>query len=400
MKRILFVDDEPMILEGLQNLLRRKRKKWEMVFALGGEKAIEALEKTPFDVIVTDMRMPGIDGATLLKEVHLNYKKTVRIVLSGYSEMEAALRAIPVAHQFLSKPCKADLLDSVIERACHLQDLISDEILLKALGNIDNLPPIPRMYTALTNALVDPDTGAEDIAEILEQDMAMCAKILQIVNSSFFASAMPITNIKAAVTRLGFQMVKNLAMSLEVFKARTTPHVIGFSVDLLQEHSLLVANLAQKFLRDKRQSEDTFMAAMLHDIGQLIMATELPDQFKKAIETVKTESVPLHVAEEKIYGVTHAEIGAYLLGVWGLPYPIVEAVANHHNPGRVLSHDFGALSAVHIAESLISEAEENLKGPPYLDLDYLENMGVMDQLPSWRKMVPELMENSEKGVSG
>lgn len=151
MKHILFVDDEPMILEGLQNMLRRKRKKWKMVFVLGGEKAIEALEAEPFDVIVTDMRMPGMDGATLLKEVQRKYKKTVRIVLSGYSEMESALRAVPVAHQFLSKPCKAELLDSVIERACHLQDLVDDETLVKTIGKIETLPPLPRMYTALTD---------------------------------------------------------------------------------------------------------------------------------------------------------------------------------------------------------------------------------------------------------
>ncbi|MFQ5580791.1 MAG: HDOD domain-containing protein [Nitrospiria bacterium] len=399
MKSILFVDDEPMILEGLQNLLRRKRKKWEMVFALGGEKALEELKKAPFDVIVTDMRMPGIDGAALLKEVHLHHKKTVRIVLSGYSELEAALRAIPVAHQFLSKPCQPELLDSVIERACNLQDLISDEVLLKSIANIDNLPPVPRMYSALTNALMNPDTGAEDIAKILEQDMAMCAKLLQIVNSSFFASAMPTTNIKSAVTRLGFQMVKNLAMSLEVFKTKTTPNVPGFSVDRLQAHSLLVANLSTNLPTQKQLSEDTYMAAMLHDIGQLIMATELPDKLKKAIETANKETIPLHAAEEKLYGVTHAEIGAYLLGMWGLPYPVVEAVANHHDPGRVSQHDFAPLSAVHIADGLISEAEENLEAPPYLDLDYLESMGVMNQLESWRKMVPKLMTIDQGGTS-
>ncbi len=399
MKRILFVDDESMILEGLQNLLRRKRNKWEMVFALGGEKALEALETAPFDVIVTDMRMPGMDGATLLKEVQLKYKKTVRIVLSGYSEMEAALRAVPVAHQFLSKPCKAELLDQVIERACHLQDLVDDETLVKTIGKIETLPPLPRMYTALTKALVDPNAGADEIARILERDMAMSAKLLQLVNSSFFASAMPITNIKFAVVRLGFQMIKNLAMSLDVFKSKAPPNVQGFSIDLLQEHSFLVASVATRLLKDKQQSEDAFMSGMLHDIGQLIMATELPDKLEKAIEIAHAESLPLHVAEERLFGVTHAEVGAYLLGMWGLPYPIVEAVANHHDPMRVPSHDFGILDAVYIAETLISEAEDEPELALSLDLDYLEGLGVKDQVESWRKMVPELMESSLKGTS-
>jgi len=246
---------------------------------------------------------------------------------------------------------------------------------------------------------VDPHADAEDVARILEQDVAMSAKLLQLVNSSFFASAMPITSVKFAVVRLGFQMMKNLAMSLEVFKSRALPRVQGFSMDHLQQHSFLVASVVNRLINDRQQSEDAFMAGMLHDIGQLIMATELPEKLEKAIEVAKAESLPLHVAEEKLYGVTHAEVGAYLLGIWGLPYPIVEAVANHHHPSRVPPHDFGILDAVHIAECLISEVEDDEKASSPLNLDYLEALGVMDKVASWRKMVPELMESSLKGTS-
>lgn len=395
MKRILFVDDEPRILEGLQNMLRRQRSQWDMVFALGGENALEALEKSAFDVIVTDMRMPGIDGAALLREVQQNHKNTVRIVLSGYAELEAALRIVPVAHQFLTKPCKPEVLENVIERACNLQALVSNEALLKTIGKIEKLPPLPRMYTALTQALANPSTGAGEISKILEQDMAMCAKLLQLVNSSFFASAMKITNIQFAVVRLGFQTIKNLALSLELFQSDIVSKVSGFSVEKLQKQALLTANIAKRLLSEKQHSDDAFMAAMLHDIGLLIMATELPDDLEEAVYIARTEKIPLHEAEEKSLGVTHAEIGAYLLGVWGLPYPIVEAVANHHRPTRVASQHFDTLAAVYVADCLRQKAE-NILPAPALDHGYLENLGVLGQLDAWGKIASTQVMESQK----
>lgn len=104
-KRVLFVDDEQEVLEGLRNLLRRNRHEWDMVFALGGYEALAELSRGTVDVVVTDMRMPGMDGAQLLAQVKTVSPSTARLVLSGHAEKEAILRALPVAHQFLSKPC-------------------------------------------------------------------------------------------------------------------------------------------------------------------------------------------------------------------------------------------------------------------------------------------------------
>ncbi len=395
MKRILFVDDEPRILEGLQNLLRRQRRKWDMVFALGGEHALEELKKAPFDVIVTDMRMPGIDGAALLREVQQTHKNTVRIVLSGYTELEAALRVVPVAHQFLTKPCSPEVLENVVERACTLQALVSNEVLLQTIGKIEKLPPLPRMYSALTTALSDPDTGAEEVSKILGQDIAMCAKMLQLVNSSFFASAMKITNIQFAVVRLGFQTIKNLALSLELFHSDIVSRVEGFSVETLQKEALMTAHIAKSLFKEKRQSDDAFMAAMLHDIGTLIMATEIPDELEQAIQVSKEEHIPQHEAEQKVIGVTHAEVGAYLLGVWGLPYPIVEAVANHHTPGRVPSQDFDTLAAVYVSDYLRREVENDITLALPLDEAYLEKLGVSEQMGDWRKIAEKQAENMQ-----
>lgn len=393
MKKILFVDDEPRILEGLRNLLRRQRKQWDMVFAEGGKAALGELGKADFDVIVSDMRMPGMDGATLLKRVQEEHPRTVRIVLSGFTELEAALRAVPVAHQFLTKPCSADELVNVVDRACNLHGLVSDSRLQETIGHVDRLPPAPRMYSQLTSVLANPNATAQDVAKVLQQDVAMCAKLLQLVNSSFFTSRMPITDVEFAVVRLGLRMVKNLVMSVEVFQM-SAPRTKGFSIEALQEHALLTAGVAQTLLPDKLQADNAFMAGLLHDIGKLIMACELPDQLETAIATATETREPLHVVENRLFGITHAEVGGYLLGMWGLPYPIVEAVAFHHVPARVATRAFDVLGAVHIADVLVGEAladkhEGHCHVPTPIDEEYVESLDLAGQLDSFRALAAE-----------
>lgn len=395
MKQILFVDDEPQILEGLQNLLRRHRRKWDMAFALGGEAALKELEGRRFDVIVSDMRMPGLDGATLLGRVQEQYPGTARIVLSGHTELEATMRAVPVAHQFLSKPCDADTLENVVERACNLQALIGDEVVRRIIGKIEKLPSLPHVYAALTKALVDEETTAADVAGILEQDMAICAKLLQLVNSAFFRIARRIASIEDAVVYLGSNMVKNLVLAVEVFRpADEHSKLKGFSFESLQQHALYTASIAAQIATDKQQAEDAFMAGMLHDIGKLILACEFPEYLQQVVATASKDNRPMYVVEQDSKGVTHAEIGAYLLGLWGLPYPIIEAVANHHCPTRVQQRGFDALAAVYVANLLVHESVASASGKgngiyDEVDLAYLETLGVADRLESWRTIATE-----------
>src|SRR5262245_4158883 len=166
MKRILFVDDDQSILDGLRNLLWKYRREMKMAFALGGEDALGQLAKGPFDVIVSDMRMPGMDGATLLQKVKEEYPDVVRIVLSGHAEQEAIFRALPIAHQFLSKPCDADKLCNVIESACRLHTLLNDESVRKAVGKIEKLPSLETTYHELSQAMLRSDASAQTVARI------------------------------------------------------------------------------------------------------------------------------------------------------------------------------------------------------------------------------------------
>lgn len=395
MKHILFVDDEQRILDGLRRMLFHKNGEWTMVFAPGGAEALAALAQTPFDVIVTDMRMPQIDGATLLQRVKTTYPSVVRIVLSGHTELEAALRSVPVAHQFLTKPCDAGTLEEVVNRACQLQSLLNDTEVKKIAGGIDRLPALPKTYQALTAALINADTTVKEIAAIVEQDIAISAKVLQLANSAFFGLSRRVTNITTAVTYMGLNMLKNLALSVEVFRSFDDHAALGISLEQVQIHSLRCAHVAKRLLKDQRQAEDAFMAGLLHDVGKLLLAAHLPDKCAPIAHQAQTTQQPLHIVEQNAWGVTHAEIGAYLLGLWGLPYPIIEAVANHHAPARVPHTTFDTLSAVYVADRLLQAGDTAPE--TVLDMTYLDALGVVDRIPIWQQIVADVQHASTAG---
>lgn len=399
LKRILFVDDEPNVLEGLQNMLRKQRRSWEMVFAIGGEAALAELGKAPFDVIVSDMRMPGMDGATLLERVRERHPATARIVLSGHAEQEAAVRALQVAHRFLSKPCDADSLRLVIEQTVRLQALLSNDAVRQVIGRLDKLPSVPRTYQELVRATADPTVGITDIARIVEQDTAMSIKVLQIVNSAYFGLAQKMTSVSKAVVYIGVELLKGLTLVAHVFSTMTKPPVEGFSYDELQRCSLLTARLAKRLVKEPKLAEDAFTAGLVHDVGKLIVALSVPDDFKQIVSEAGNSELSFHAIEKKRLGMTHAELGAYLLGVWGLPIPVVEAVAFHHQSGLAVDGPFDVVAAVHVADALIDSACGGCKGLPaesQLDLPFLEKTGLAAQLPAWRRVAAEEFAKGEE----
>jgi HD-like signal output (HDOD) protein/CheY-like chemotaxis protein len=396
MRRVLFVDDEPRILEGLRRMLRGQRHEWEMAFAPGGEAALALMEASPFDVIVTDMRMPGMDGAKLLAHVRELHPQVVRIVLSGHTELSTALRVVPVAHQFLAKPCDAGTLRVAVERACHLKGLLNDDSIRRTVGALRDLPSLPRTYEALTEELTNADTSLQKIARIVEQDVGISAKILQLVNSAFFGLAHSITNIEHAVIYLGINTLRSLALSVEIFRVfRPKAPLPGFSLERLERHARLAAHIAARLPVPKHLAEIPMLAGMLHDVGKLILAWKLPDEFKDLLAQAAEEHRPLYKIEEREYGFSHAEIGAYLLGLWGLPYVLVEAVALHHGPNRVPHENFDAVSAVYVANFLAHElevpaSEVSSEDDTETTRKMLAALGVQEDLVGWRAMAAEI----------
>jgi HD-like signal output (HDOD) protein/CheY-like chemotaxis protein len=370
LKRILFVDDDPNVLTGLRNVLRTKRREWEMVFALGPEEAIANLSKGSFDVVVSDMRMPRMDGATLLGKVKELQPWAVRMILSGQTELESAMKSVFVAHMFLSKPCDPALLQSVVDRACRLNSILRSDELRATAGKVQMLPTAPKTYVALNGALVAPTCSVAMIVQIIERDVGLSAKLLQLVNSAFFGLPKRISSLTDTVTYLGFATIKNLALALETFSAAAkTSGLSEARLMALQQHSLLTGQIAQQIdAKATKKTEGAFLAGVLHEVGSLLEVKQTPE-------------------EALFEPVERALLGAYLLGLWGLPHAIIEAVAYHKQPQLVAHSAFELVDIIYVADHLATEAQSGGTADQSLDLDYLRGIGVDDrQLAAMRTM--------------
>ncbi|MBA4394227.1 MAG: two-component system response regulator, partial [Desulfobacca sp.] len=236
--KIIFVDDEPQILKGLQRMLHFLRKEWEMKFVEGGAEALSLLQEEPCDVIVTDMRMPGMDGVQLLSQVKTLFPEMIRLVLSGYSDKEMVLQAVPLAHQYLAKPCDPQTLILAIKRASALCDLLSDHALKKLITQDTTLPSLPALYLELEQVIQTENSTIDRVAEIIAQDLGMTAKVLQLANSSFFGLPRTVSSPKEAVLLIGLKALQALILSVHIFSQFRNASRFQVFLDYLWHHSL------------------------------------------------------------------------------------------------------------------------------------------------------------------
>jgi HD-like signal output (HDOD) protein/ActR/RegA family two-component response regulator len=347
-KRILFVDDEPSLLAALSNLMRRDRHRWDLVFALGGAEALRALEDTAFDVVITDMRMPEIDGLAVLEAVKARSPRTIRIILSGYAESTLVLQALPLVHQFLSKPCDGKTLRATIERCGAGDRLPNDKTLTGMIGSLPCLPSVPALLDQLRDATEDPDVTIDALIAICEQDPALAAKVLQIANTAHFrGDDAPNSSIKVAVATLGVEVMASLAHSAMVCVPTTT--VCQALIGGFQRDAVEAAHQARRSVTDPTRADDAYAAGLLHDIGRLVLAHELGDDYLPAIERARITGAPLWECERDLLGVTHPAVGAHLLGMWALPQELVEACERHHDPRALPTRGSTLVTAAQVA---------------------------------------------------
>ena len=397
MKRILFVDDEKNVLDGVRRMLHSSRNEWEMEFVTSGQAALQACNSRAFDVVVSDLRMPGMDGADLLGQIRDLYPATARIILSGYSEIALAARAVHVAYRVLAKPCDPVDLKATIGRVCTLQDVLNKPVLQTIIGTLGELPSLSSTYIALNNALRDDNVSLSGIASIIEQDIAMSAKILQIVNSAFFGLSQRVSCLEHAVSYLGMDTIRTLALYSEAFRAFVPDKRIPASLwEATQRHSQRTVTIAGTFPLTRKMAEVTRMASLLHDIGTLVLATVVPDQFCSVLANMNAECVSQSDSEATLIGATHAEIGAYLLGLWGIDNIIVEAIAHHHHPARIISTSFDCSVAVYLADLLAHEIDAHPDDAEGLELSEsdrseLSRLGYFDKFPEYRRKAVEAL---------
>ncbi len=369
---VMFVDDESRVRDGIARMIYGLDLDWEVEFAADGQSALDKLARRPADVVVSDMRMPGMDGAQLLKEVIRRTPETMRIVLSGHSDEDCVLRALGVAHRFLCKPCRPEDLVGAVDRISVLRELLGAPEVQAVMAGVPGLPAAPRLFSRLTQLLDDPTIGTHDVADIIGADPALAAKLLQVSNSAFFCRpGRAIKDIGSAVTRLGIRTLRQIALVSEVFGNA------GGGAEHEQILAVAASHLARVIAQGRTEAEEAATSALLAHVGAL-----LPRQVIDAIESRRQKAVDLS-------GPAHAIAGAHLLGMWGLPMGVVEAVAFHHAPIGSREQGLTATGVVHVATALVRDEP--------IDEAYLECVGVLDQLPQWRAAALELQSEMQFG---
>ncbi len=389
-KSVLFVDDDAMVLETLECMFEAQRGEWDLRFAGGGTQALEMMGKYAADVVVSDMRMPKMNGAELLNEIMRQYPKTVRFILSGYADMEMVMRCVGGTHQFLSKPCDVATLQATVRRAIEMDRWLNNDEVKTLVSRVTTLPSLPELYFQILEELRSPEGTLEKVGATIAKDPAMTAKMLQLVNSAFFGVSYQVTSPTEAVMQLGMETIKSLALAIHIFSELDSASARKLHVEKVHHHCLATGTKAKRIARlerqDKRILDEAFTAGLLHDVGRLVLIANLPAEYAEAVRRSEAEKLPLLDAERAVFGVSHAEVGGYLLGLWGLPIAIAEAAVFHHSPRLCQSGTFTSLTAVHAA-NVFEQGQAGSQPPgmrPELDQEYLVKAGVWDRVPAWR----------------
>jgi len=397
--KVLFVDDEPNILAGLKRMLYPLRQEFHTAFAGGGAEALELLSREPFQVVVSDMRMPGMNGAELLGEVQKRHPDIIRIILSGHSDREMILRSVRSAHQYLAKPCDAATLKATIHRIAALQQVLADAALRRVVAGLETLPSLPDLYMEIMEELRSEHASVKRVGEIISRDVGMTAKILQLVNSAFFGHIRHVSSPAHAVELLGLEIIKSLVLSVQIFSQFHPSRLAGLSLARLWQHSLGVGMCARAIALAARQTQevvdDAFLGGILHDAGKLILAANFPDKYRQVVTAEEGAAAAFCPAEEQVFGVTHAAVGAYLFSLWGFPHALVEAVAFHHEPDREVHPGFAPLTAVHVADGLEKclRQEDGSAPESWVNLEYLNSLGLVGNLEAWQQKCRRLLED-------
>jgi len=387
-KKVLFVDDDPLLLETIQETMADMAGKWDMTFLGSGRAGLDAFREAPFDAVVSDLWMPGMNGMEFLQAVQAQYPGTLRFILSSSTDRDLAIQLVERAHQFLSKPCNPAYLKTVVHRALTLGGQVNNEAAKELVARIAQLPAVPALYQEINTLLASDRATMADLSRVIDQDPAMTAMVLKLVNSAFFNLRHTVSSPSEALPFLGIELLKSLVLAHGLFNQVGSFGIPGFTIDQLWQHSLAVAGMARRIAEAEGlgsvRAADFFTAGILHDVGMLILASRFPGEYARALAISLDQGSDLESAECHVFGATHGEVGSYLLGLWGLPAPIVQAAAWHNHPRCQEAGGFTPTLAVHAANALCAPASPHeIFVRQTLDRDYLAEAGLIHRLEAW-----------------
>ena len=378
---VLFVDDDALVLRSVRRALAHD-KRFEVRIAQGGSEGLRCLEAEPVSIVVSDVRMPEMDGVAFLKEVKRRHSAVLRLALSGYADTRSMMGLTSVAHRYLSKPIDPKELGSVLGSMALLTEGIGSPDVLSVVESA--VPGIHRgtaseVLVALENTDFDPD----ELVELIQRDTVLTSKVLQLANSPLFGSRCPVSELRPAIMTVGTNILKPLVLMLS---ATATDEDRGSDLPRRMQHGLNVAQLAHRVCTGRKELAQT--AGLLHDIGCCVIENIDREQTEVPLSVLDTATGPAIQAtvDGRTVEASHAEVGAVLLALWGISAEVASVVRHHHSVATAPDTIAAETLAVHVADALLSYGD----WPSELDLAYLDARGLTDQIPIWEQEIRDL----------
>lgn len=400
MRRIFFVDDEQRVVDGLRRMLRAMRDEWEMSFFGSGPAALDGMADLSPDIVVSDMRMPGMNGAEFLEEVRRRHPGTVRLILSGQCDRAAVLDAAGPAHQFLSKPCSAETLRNTIGHIFEVQDQLANAEIRTAVSRLQGLPIPENHLRKLADVFARPQASDAALIKIVHDDFALFSKCLQLVGCGFLGTQLDAIHPREIALAVGADTIRSIALEKSIFPTLPAGSILETAAGFFQRISRATAETARRIAAEENAEERiqhlAELGGYLARLGVAVLAAIDPAKYIQIWRLSIHQQIPKMDLEMRFYGVHRSDVGAYLLGLWGVPSQLVDIVRDGPWPRRTAECAFSPLTAVHAACHLVEESTSELLCPNYpLDLSYLEKVGVLSKLDRWRTIAHSVMEELE-----
>lgn len=385
--RILLIDEDPQTLKSYREALAPKAPLWILNCTSSADEGLESAREHRPDIVIAALSTNDGHGAQILSEIEKIAPSAQRFITATEADKPKLKATFGSTFQFLPNPCPANRLVTEIQRCVAIETWLADDRIKRLVAKIGEFPSLPPVYLKVVNALNSRDASAGSIAQAISGDLAISAKVLQTVNSSYYGFDQKISNITQAVGVLGVDCVKNLVLAIQVFSKLGSTEDHRALIDELWHHSMSVAITARRIAlhetEDEKIAEEAYTAGLLHDIGKLVLLNAEPDLYDAARQHAREESIPLWSAEDQLVGSNHAEIGAYLLARWGMPTNLTEAVALHHQPTISSSKTFSPLAAVHVANALIHYRLSEDHPGAFPSQEFLTEIGKHRPMETW-----------------
>jgi putative nucleotidyltransferase with HDIG domain len=387
-KQILFVGEDQQLGQEFENT--DVAGEWSVLLARTNAEALELTGLNRFDVVVADTQLAEIYGVDFLDKILSCQPRALRIVLSEIADVQQTMHCVGRMHHHLAKPCNVRTLRNALKETLALEAWLPSEALQGLIARMRYLPSPPTVYFQIASAMQSDHATVESVGEIIAQDPAVTAKVLQLANSAVFGLHLQVAHPAQAVSYLGMETTQALVLLAHTFAPFLHMELAGFSVESLWRHSVATGQMARQIARRENSGskvgDQAFAAGLLHDIGKLLFAANMPEPFGQVLALARAQKRTIWETEIQVMGTCHAEVGACMLGIWGLPKPIVEAVALHHYPERLAERTFSPLTAVHVASVLEHEMarETPVFVPAELNRHYLKELDLEERLEDWR----------------